>query len=484
MSRPDDSAIGRGVTRLNQISKGKASIETTEEVKSITTDSEQVDFIETNRRNTNPIAIPTILDEKITQTLAGRITTTTGNMDSDNNNSFIKDNLKNINIVNNFKEQTIQVMGLDDAVIKLISTIDSQGLLVNSRHKQYEEKFSLHEVEFRTQKATLQSVETNSKVYPEPPMPGEEVQSLRREIFTEVPLRPHIARSTTKGPEPNVIPPPPLMGIPPRVQKKERSNLTYHTQEDNIQQIPKYGRFLMEFLTNKGNMEEAIKRTNHCVTLIERFLPKNFLDPRKFSLPCSIGPLLITFALTDLGAGVNAMPYNMFLRLSIGKSQSVNATIELADGLIKSHVGVIENLLVKVGKFVFPVEFIVLEMRHDYSVPLILGRPFLATARVFIDMNEGILTLYVEKQSMTYNIGGNDCLSNDPFGIAQFIDTNLDYQHKKAKEFNKGKKLDFIKDLDNTNRIDEYFDQLPKFNDLNERTGDTGEVICPHLNKD
>ncbi|KAI3777035.1 hypothetical protein L1987_46828 [Smallanthus sonchifolius] len=99
-------------------------------------------------------------------------------------------------------------------------------------------------------------------------------------------------------------------------------------------------------------------------------------------------------------------------------------------------------------------------------------------------MNEGILTLRVGKQSVTYNIGGNECMSNDPFEISQFIDTNLDYQLKKAKEFNKGKKLNLGKDFENTDWIDEYFDKLPKLKDLNEGTGDTVEVDGSHPKKD
>ncbi|KAI3744770.1 hypothetical protein L1987_57861 [Smallanthus sonchifolius] len=123
-------------------------------------------------------------------------------------------------------------------------------------------------------------------------------------------------------------------------------------------------------------------------------------------------------------------------------------------------------------------------MGPDYSVPLILGHPFLATAQAVIDMNEGILTLRVRKQSVTYNIGGNECLSNDPFEVAQFIDNNLDYQLKKAKEFNKGKKLNLGNDCENTDWIDEYFDKLAKLKDLNEGTRDTVEVDGSRPKKD
>ncbi|KAI3807207.1 hypothetical protein L1987_23132 [Smallanthus sonchifolius] len=110
------------------------------------------------------------------------------------------------------------------------------------------------------------------------------------------------------------------MDLPP----KARTKRAFHSH------IPYTGRyhttnayvwaFLEGFPYKQEKMEEAVKRTNHCVALIERFLSKKLSDPGKFSLPCSIGPLPITFALADLGASVNVMPYNMFQRLQIGNS--------------------------------------------------------------------------------------------------------------------------------------------------------------------
>ncbi|KAI3725737.1 hypothetical protein L1987_65529 [Smallanthus sonchifolius] len=298
-----------------------------------------------------------------------------------------------------------------------------------------------------------------SKVYLEPPMPGEEVQSPRREIFTRVPLRPQPVISSTQKAQPSVIQSP-TADLPPKVPPKRtfNSHIPYpgrlvkqKTDEqydkfiellsqihvnipflDIIQQMPKYGRFLKDFLTNKRNMEEAIKRTNYCVALIERNLPNKLSDPGKFSLPCSIGPLPVTYAHVDLGGSVNVMPSTMFEKLDIGQPRPVNATIELVDGSVKTPIGVIENLLVKVGKFVFPADFMVLETGQDFSVPLILGRPFLATARAVIDMNQEILTLRIGKQSVTYNIGGYECMSSDPLEISHFIDSNLDYQLQKV----------------------------------------------------
>ncbi|GKA31271.1 DNA-directed DNA polymerase [Tanacetum coccineum] len=80
-------------------------------------------------------------------------------------------------------------------------------------------------------------------------------------------------------------------------------------------------------------------------------------------------------------------------------------SIQLADRSIKYPIGVCENLLVKVSKFIFPVDFVVLEIDEDELVAIILRRPFLATARAVIDVNEGKLSLRVGNQTVTFNIG-------------------------------------------------------------------------------
>ncbi|XP_021995815.1 uncharacterized protein LOC110892998 [Helianthus annuus] len=80
-------------------------------------------------------------------------------------------------------------------------------------------------------------------------------------------------------------------------------------------------------------------------------------------------------------------------------------SIQLADRSIKYPQGVAENLLVKVGDFVFPANFVILDMEEDTEVPLILGRPFLATAHAMVDMNGGTLTLRVGDKEMKFGVG-------------------------------------------------------------------------------
>ncbi|GJS10784.1 DNA-directed DNA polymerase [Tanacetum coccineum] len=152
--------------------------------------------------------------------------------------------------------------------------------------------------------------------------------------------------------------------------------------------MPKGAKVLKDLLSHKEKLEKvasSIKLNEECSAIIQRSLPQKEGDPGSFTLPCLIGPLVVKNALADLGASINLMPHSLFQRLGISKLKPTKMSIQLADRSIKYPIGVCENLLVKVSKFIFPVDFVVLEMDEDELVPIILGRPFLATARAVID---------------------------------------------------------------------------------------------------
>ena len=106
-------------------------------------------------------------------------------------------------------------------------------------------------------------------------------------------------------------------------------------------------------------------------------------------------------ALADLGASINLMPYKMFKQLGLGEPKPTRMSIQLADRTIRFPRGIIEDVLVKIDKFIFLVDFVVLDMDEDSDVPLILSRPFLATARTIIDVGIGELTLRVGDETIT-----------------------------------------------------------------------------------
>ncbi|GKD16560.1 reverse transcriptase domain-containing protein [Tanacetum coccineum] len=109
-------------------------------------------------------------------------------------------------------------------------------------------------------------------------------------------------------------------------------------------------------------------------------------------------------ALADLSASINLMPLSVWKKLSLSKLTPTYMTLELADRLISQPIGIAEDVDVKVGKFQFSADFVVVDFDADPRVPLILGRSFLKTGRALIDVYEGELTLRVGKEAVTFNL--------------------------------------------------------------------------------
>ena len=105
-------------------------------------------------------------------------------------------------------------------------------------------------------------------------------------------------------------------------------------------------------------------------------LPPKLRDPGSFTIPCTIGNSYFEKALCDLGASINLMPFSIFKRLGMREPQPTNISLQLADRSITHPMGIVADVLVKVDKFIFPVDFVVLDMEEDKYVPIILGRPF------------------------------------------------------------------------------------------------------------
>ncbi|GJX58809.1 gag-pol polyprotein [Tanacetum coccineum] len=101
-------------------------------------------------------------------------------------------------------------------------------------------------------------------------------------------------------------------------------------------------------------------------------------------------------------ASVSVMPLLTYLNLGLGEFAHTKLTVELADRTMKYPKGISENILVRIGKFTFPVDFIILDMLEDIKVPLILGRPFLSTVRAKIDVYKRKITLRVREEKIIY----------------------------------------------------------------------------------
>nr|GEY17822.1 hypothetical protein [Tanacetum cinerariifolium] len=130
-------------------------------------------------------------------------------------------------------------------------------------------------------------------------------------------------------------------------------------------------------------------------TLRNDSLPQKEKDPRSFIIPSYINNVCFEKALADLGASVSVMPLSTYLNIGLGKLAHTKLTVELADRTVKHPKGIAKNVLVRIGKFVFPVDFIILDMPEDVNVPLILERPFLCTAHIKVDVFKRKITLRV-----------------------------------------------------------------------------------------
>ena len=125
-------------------------------------------------------------------------------------------------------------------------------------------------------------------------------------------------------------------------------------------------------------------------------------DPGSFTIPCSIGKNEFKKALCDSGASINLMPLSVVHRLSLGELIPTTITLQMVDRSMARLEGVLEDVLVKVGKFIFPMDFMIMKMEKDTQVPILLGRPFLATGVALIDVQKGELTLRVGDEAVHF----------------------------------------------------------------------------------
>ncbi|XP_052736729.1 uncharacterized protein LOC128197917, partial [Vigna angularis] len=174
---------------------------------------------------------------------------------------------------------------------------------------------------------------------------------------------------------------------------------------ESLQQMPSYAKFLKELLTKmrKYIEKETIEVKGNCSAIIQQ-LPPKFKDPGSFTIPCTIGELEVGRALIDLGANINLMSLSIFKRIEGLELKPTRMALQLADRSIKYPYGVVEDVLVNVDKFVFPVDFVIMDLEENGDVPLILGRPFLKTARVLIDVENGKLKLTVQDEEVNFDV--------------------------------------------------------------------------------
>ncbi|GKB66874.1 reverse transcriptase domain-containing protein [Tanacetum coccineum] len=170
--------------------------------------------------------------------------------------------------------------------------------------------------------------------------------------------------------------------------------------------MPNYGKFLNELISNKHKIEQisAAFLSDESLAMIQNNVLPKLGDPGSFHIPCNFDKTFSCNALADLGASINLMPYSLYAKLSLETLKPTKMSVRLADRSFQYPVGIAENMLVEVGKFTFPADFVILKMEEDSKVPLILGRPFLHTADAVIRVKQKQLNLGVGTERMIFNI--------------------------------------------------------------------------------
>ncbi|CAN6580919.1 unnamed protein product [Malus baccata var. baccata] len=195
---------------------------------------------------------------------------------------------------------------------------------------------------------------------------------------------------------------------------------------DAIKQVSRYAKFLKELCTTRKRIstKEVVKVGENVSAILQRKLPPKCKDPGSFTIPCVIGNTRFKSAMLDLGASINVMPYSIYVSMNLGELKHDGVIIQLADRSNAYPKGVLEDVLVQVDHLVFPADFYVLEMDesdHAPSLPILLGRPFMKTARTKIDVYSGTLSMEFDGEVVNFNLSDSikypsedhSCLSID-----------------------------------------------------------------------
>ena len=177
-----------------------------------------------------------------------------------------------------------------------------------------------------------------------------------------------------------------------------------------IKQVLTYAKFLRDLcIVKRGlNADKKAFLTEKVSGIIQSKTPVKYKDPGSPTISVNIGGTSVDKALLDLGASVNLLPYSMYKQLGLGELMPTTITLSLADRSMKIPKGIVEDVLVKVDKFYYPVDFIVLDTEPMAEgtnlVPIILGSPFLATSNAIINCRNGVMQITFENMTLELNI--------------------------------------------------------------------------------
>nr|GEU91955.1 reverse transcriptase domain-containing protein [Tanacetum cinerariifolium] len=175
---------------------------------------------------------------------------------------------------------------------------------------------------------------------------------------------------------------------------------------DYHDRMPNYGKFLKELVCNKHKLKQissAFLSDESLAMIQNKVLPK-LGDLRSFLIPCNFSKAYSCNALADLSAIINLMSSSLYAKLSLETLKPTKISVRLADRSFQHPIRIAKNMCIEVGKFTFPIDFVILEMEEDSKVPLIFGRPFLHTTDAVIQVKHTQLNLGVGTKRITFLI--------------------------------------------------------------------------------
>ncbi|XP_059624851.1 uncharacterized protein LOC132268127 [Cornus florida] len=181
---------------------------------------------------------------------------------------------------------------------------------------------------------------------------------------------------------------------------------------DAIRQIPLYTKFLKDLCTqkrkSKGQGPKKVLLTEQVSSIIQHNTPPKFKDPGAPTISCVIGNHEVRRAFLILGASVNLIPYSVYVQLGLNELKPTSVMLQLADRSIKTPKGMVKDILIKVDKFYFLVDFVVLDTEPVTNptnhILIILGRPFLATVNATINRRSRVMDLSFGNMMVKLNV--------------------------------------------------------------------------------
>ncbi|XP_074318350.1 uncharacterized protein LOC141655157 [Silene latifolia] len=212
--------------------------------------------------------------------------------------------------------------------------------------------------------------------------------------------------------------------------------------------MPLYTKFLKDVLTKKRSIggDGIVSLRGEFSAILLNPMPEKLQDPGSFSIPCTVGNVSIKRALCGLGASVSILPLHIARKVGLYDMIPISMTLQLADRSVQRPMGVIEDVLVKVGNFYIHLDFVVLDIPDDQQTPIILGRPLLATGDINISIKEGKLTFKVGGNVVEFSLTG--AMSQPMFESVYLVDM-LEEVIEDAKDKLSGEHLE------------EHYDALP-----------------------